>query len=76
MPQDGQANHDHHQGNHGFYETNTCRGEEGETPTHACIDPRVLGVRTSARGAPHALRLAPQAYGYHEIVTRSRSESN
>src|SRR5262245_27427083 len=68
VPQGGQTNHAHHQGNHDFYETHTCKGEEGKTPTHACIDPRVLGVRTSARGAPHALRLASQAQICH-IVT-------
>jgi hypothetical protein len=67
MPQAGQTNHDHHQGNHDFYETNTCRGEKGTTPTHACIDPRVPGVSTAARGAPHALRLACQAQSCHKL---------
>ena len=27
-------------------------------------------LSTSARGAPHALRLSPQVYGCHEIVTQ------
>jgi hypothetical protein len=67
IAQDGQAYHDHHQGNHGFYETNTCGGEKGKTPTHACIDPRVPGVSTAARGALHALRLACQAQGCHKL---------
>jgi hypothetical protein len=67
MPQAGQTNHDHHQGNHGFYETNTCRRAEGETPTHACIDPRVLGVSTSARGTIHALHLASQVQSDHKL---------
>jgi hypothetical protein len=60
MPQGGQTNHDHHQGNHGFYKTKTCGGNEGEMPTHAYIDPRVLGVSTSAWDTPHALRLECQ----------------
>src|SRR2546427_1802758 len=50
MPQAGQTNHDHHQGNHDFYETHTCSGEKGTTPTHACIAPRVPEVSTAARG--------------------------
>jgi hypothetical protein len=67
MPQAGQTNHDHHQGNHDFYETNACRGEKGTPPTHACINPRVPGVSTAARGTPHALRLAVQAQSCHKL---------
>src|SRR5262249_4120660 len=66
MPQAGQTNHDHHQGNHDFYETNTSRGEKGTTPTHACIDPRVLGFSATAWVTLHAWRLGSQAPRYQK----------
>jgi len=36
-------------------------------PTHACIDPRVLGVSTSAWDTPHALRLECWAKSDHKL---------
>lgn len=52
MAQGGQTNHDHHHGNHSFYETETSGRDEQETPAHSLSHSARAGTSALLHRAP------------------------